>query len=63
VDQIDVDIPETLTKEVYVRVISKVLACVRWEAYQKFQEKIVATEGKTKLSPEEADEILDQITF
>jgi hypothetical protein len=33
VNSIHFDIPKELTREVYVQIIRKVLACVRWEAY------------------------------
>lgn len=62
VQQINFDIPQELTKEVYVQVIRKVLACVRHEAYGKIQAILNNPQNrKDKLTAEEADNILDSI--
>ncbi len=43
VSSIHFDIPEQLTREVYVQVIRKVLACVRWEAKKKIEANLKAS--------------------
>lgn len=60
VSEIHFDIPEQLTRESYIQVIRKVLACVRHEAYFKFQEMLKSS-GKEKLTVDEVDSVLDKI--
>ena len=51
---------DALTREVYVQVSRKVLACVRHECYNQVQE-ILKREGRSQITNEELDEILDKI--
>ena len=60
VDEIHYEVPVEMTKDVYVSVIRKVLACVRRESYYKIQEKLAKT-NRDKVTPEEVEEILDDI--
>lgn len=54
------EIPEALTREVYLQIARKSQACVRREAYTMAQ-AIIKSEGKDKISDEELDAILEKI--
>jgi hypothetical protein len=60
VKQIKFDIPEQLTREVYVQTLTKLLAAVRREAYQKIQ-KMLAETKREQITGEECELILDEI--
>jgi hypothetical protein len=53
VEQVSYDVPAELTREVYIQVIKRVLACVRRELYFKIQ--------GTKPTAEEVDVLLETI--
>jgi hypothetical protein len=54
------EISDKLTREVYVQISRKILACIRHEAYNQVQE-LIKKEGRTSVTPEELDAILDKI--
>ena len=57
------DIPKELTKEVYVQVIRKLLACVRREAYFEIQKMLHdPSNRRDKLTAEEVEDLLAKIT-
>ncbi len=60
VKEMHFDIPKELTREVYVQVIRKVLACVRHECYNEVQ-KILKRDKKNNLSNEEFDQVINDI--
>jgi hypothetical protein len=60
VKSIHFDLPEGFTREKYVQVIRKVLACVRFKIYKKVQ-KLLKKEGKDKLTSEEMETLLAHI--
>ena len=57
VKSIHFDLPEGFTREKYVQVIRKVLACVRFKIYKKVQ-KLLKKEAKEKLTSEEMEALL-----
>ncbi len=60
VDYIHFDIPEALTREVYVQVIRKLLACIRKEAYEQVQ-TILKKDGKERMEKEDFNELMRDI--
>jgi hypothetical protein len=60
VKEMHFDIPKELTREVYVQVIRKVLACVRHEVYKEVQ-KILKKDKKNNLSNEEFDLVINDV--
>jgi hypothetical protein len=60
VKQIKCDIPKELTREVYLQVLTKLLAAVRREAYQKIK-KILQETRREQISPDECEQVLEDI--
>ncbi len=60
INEMHYQLSDALTREVYVQVSRKVLACVRHECYNQVQE-ILKREGRSQITNEELDEILDKI--
>lgn len=60
VEPLHFDIPPNFTKEVYIQILRKVLACVRHDAYFKIQE-VLKRDKKETITKDERDEILEAI--
>lgn len=60
IDEMIFEIPEQLTREVYLQIARKVQACVRHEAYKQVQKQIKES-AKNELTDEEMDKILGDI--
>lgn len=54
------EIVPALTREVYVQISRKILACIRHETFNQVQETI-KREGRAQITNEELDEILDKV--
>lgn len=55
------EIPEKLTREMYLQIARKVQACLRHEAYKQIQD-LLKREGKDRITNEEMDDILERIS-
>lgn len=60
IKEMNYELHEKLTREAYVQISRKVLACIRHEAYNQIQE-ILKKEGRTSVTNDELDEILGTI--
>ena len=59
VSEIHFEIPASFTREVYVQIIRKVLACVRHKAYKKVKKALA--HGREKVSNDEMENIMTDI--